>query len=154
MDSYWNSAGIHLGIITLIDVFRKANNSHIENEYILIGALVGMVFSVLGGLITCRHERVKKIKIKHIARAEYFLDLIRFEEAGKKSKNDDGTEDNQYDRDPKIIWFEKGEKDLWTDISWAGLSMPRPLSTSGLILSLYVFLILVDIGFLLHKINS
>jgi hypothetical protein len=139
-------AGIHLGIITIFDVFGAGDPSNIAKTFLLFGPFIGIIFAVLGGLVTCRHERLKKIKLQWIGRAEYFRGLMRTNEEDEALLGDNKDVPN-----PRIIPF---NQNLWTDIPWEGLMLPRRLSTSWLILCFYGFLILVDIGFFLYKMNA
>ena len=137
-------AGIHLGIITLFDVFSAGDPSKIAKAFLICGPITGIIFAILGALVTCRHERLKKIKLQWIGRAEYFRGIMRTKEEDEALLGDNKDVPN-----PRIIPF---NNNLWIDIPWNGLMLPRRLSTSWLILWFYVFLILVDIGFLIYKV--
>jgi hypothetical protein len=128
--------GIHFGIVQLLDLARSESSGRAPTEIVVAGALVGIVFAVLGSLVTCRHERLKKIKLNWIGRAEYFRGLMR-EKKGEPAMLSKGNPN------PRIVPFRDG---IWQDVPWRGLSVPAALSTSGLILAFYALLVLVDVS--------
>lgn len=131
-------SGIHLAIIHLFDTFKMGETGSTPSVILVGGSLLGIVFAVVGGLVTCRHERLKKIKIQWIARAEHFRGLLRTDSSEKPTLEDGSL-------NPRIILC---KIPLDEDIPWDGLSCPRLLSTSWLILCFYGFMVLVDTVFL------
>ncbi|RLB75509.1 MAG: hypothetical protein DRH24_19480, partial [Deltaproteobacteria bacterium] len=96
-----------------------------------IAGIFGTILSVIGALMTCRHRRLMQVKLGWIYQAELHLGLI------KTKQNPDG-----------II---PSSATMQSKIEWRGLSLPRLLSTSGLILCFYVMFFLLDIFVIILK---
>jgi hypothetical protein len=91
--------------------------------------LLGIAFAVIGALVTCRHRRLMQIKLNWIYNIELKLGLV------KTAENPDGVI-------PQVAQMPA------TSV-WRGLSWPRFLSTSGLILTFYMLFIIFDLACLL-----
>lgn len=118
--------GVHLGIVHLLRLIHDLKPP-LPIEFIAVcGCFFCIVFSVLGMLLTCRHQRLMKIKLSWIYQAEKKLHLVK-------------THD-----DPKGIIPEN--KKLDDDIEWNGLMWPRYLSTGWLMIHIYGFLIFLSIS--------
>jgi hypothetical protein len=126
----WTALGVvtgaHLGILQLL-IFVRDLNVPIPFQFLaMIGSAMALVFSVLGILMTCRHRRLMYIKIDWIARAEDALGLLQ-------------TKRNPAGIIPPPPSMEKPSP------AWRGLMLPRFLSTSWLILCIYLMLGLLDV---------
>ena len=117
-------AGAHLGLIQLVKLAADATNLDLGTLTILAG-LVGVIFSLLGALMTCRHRRLMEVKLGWIYQAEEHLGLIK-------------TDENPMGVIPEDVIMK-------ADFKWRGLSLPRLLSTSGLILCFYAAMFVVDV---------
>ena len=125
----WTALGVitgaHLGILQFLLFFRDLPTPIPFSILAILGPVLGIVFAVIGILLTCRHERLKKIKISWIYRAEDRLGLVE----GQNSPGGIIPENPGLAKTPE----------------WKGLMQPRVLSTSWLILCLYLFLIVLDV---------
>jgi hypothetical protein len=129
----WTALGVvtgaHFGLIQLVGLAEDASLPLNRGTLVIIaGALAGL-FCILGGLLTCRHRQLMKVKLGWIYEAERRIGLIK-------------TKDN-----PKGIIPENAKME--TPVAWGGLALPRLLSTSGLIFSFYTILLIVDILFII-----
>jgi hypothetical protein len=118
-------AGAHLGLIQLASF---AINEKIGlNPWVIvnIAGIFGTVLSIIGALMTCRHRRLMQVKLGWIYQAELHLGLI------------------QTDENPSGIIPSSAE--MQSKVEWQGLSIPRLLSTSGLILCFYAMFFFLDI---------
>jgi len=106
----------------------------------LVGGGISLAAACVGALVVFRHRRLMQVKMRWIYRAEDFLGLIRATSEDELTEAGDGTESVDTE-DPGII---PRNRRLETPIKWNGLSWPRFLSTSWLILALFVLLILLD----------
>jgi hypothetical protein len=117
-------AGVHLVVIQVVSALVEKHTAHLQHMLVLLASAIAVAFAVFGILITCRHRHLMKVKLNWIFQAEDKLGLIADDvHAGIIPRIDAPTE----------------------RVSWEGLSVPRPLSTSGLIVGFYALLILVDI---------
>lgn len=126
----WTALGVvtgaHLGILQLM-VFVHGLSIDIPFRLLaIIGAMMALVFAIIGTLMTCRHRRLMVVKIHWISRAENALGLLRTEH------NPDGII-------PPPPSLEKPSP------GWRGLMLPRFLSTSWLIMCIYLMLGMLDI---------
>lgn len=125
----WSALGVvvgaHFAIFQVVKVVREIAPEIGVQLYVLVGAIVAGLFAAFGGLITMRHRHLMRVKLYLIFQAEDRLGLIK----------DDQNTLGIFPRE--IAPKEPG--------SWDGLSWPRPLSTSGLILSFYLLLLLLDL---------
>ena len=119
-------AGTHLGLIQLSSFAIKENIGLSPGGIVAISGFFGMVFSIIGALMTCRHRQLMQIKLGWIYQAESYLNLIKT------------------DQTPGGIIPDS--KKMKSEFKWQGLSIPRFLSTSGFILYFYVMFFLVDIS--------
>ena len=117
-------AGAHLGLIQLANLAIDAKDGISIAAIKTVAVVIGAVLSILGALMTCRHRQLMRIKLGWIYDAELKLGLI------KSATNPDG------------VIPENAQ--MLASVEWWGLSLPRPLSTSGLILWLYIVFLLLD----------
>jgi uncharacterized membrane protein len=129
----WTALGVvtgaHLGLIQLVGLAEDASLPLGRGTLVIVAGVLAGVFCILGGLLTCRHRQLMKVKLGWIYEAERRIGLIK-------------TKDN-----PKGIIPENAKMD--NRVEWRGLAIPRLLSTSGLILSFYTILFLVDVLFII-----
>ena len=118
-------AGTHLGLIQLVKLAADSSVSVAFPTWTVLSGLLAATFSVLGALMTCRHRQLMKVKLGWIYQAEQHLGLVKTTEH------------------PKGVIPENALME--TQVEWRGLALPRLLSSSGIILSFYVALFLVDI---------
>jgi len=143
--------GAHLVIFQAINYGYQREALQGLDWLALVGGGIAFLAATGGALMACRHRRLMRVKMRWIYRAEQFLGLIRVstdddlhelakeaEEAGERT----GGLDPARADDPGII--PKNPK-LGTPKRWKGLSWPRLLSTSWLILSLFVLLGVLDV---------
>ena len=100
----------------------------------IVGCLIGIGFAVIGALITCRHRRLMQIKLEWIFGAESRLGLIQGPDCP--------------------VGAIPPSAQVQSNLAWRGLSVPRLLSTSGLILSWYGIFIFIDLTCLAFLIQS
>jgi hypothetical protein len=128
----WTALGVvtgaHLGLIQLVGLAEGASLPLGRGVLVVIAGVLAAIFCILGGLMTCRHRQLMKVKLGWIYHAERHIGLIK-------------TKDN-----PNGIIPENAKME--NPVEWRGLALPRLLSTSGLILSFYAVLLLVDILFI------
>ncbi len=119
-------AGAHLGLIQLAS-FAINERVQIDPQIIVhIAGVFGTILSIIGALMTCRHRRLMQVKLGWIYQAELNLGLIKTDE------NSNG-----------II---PSSTEMQSKVEWGGLSLPRLLSTSGLILCFYAMFFYIDIA--------
>lgn len=125
----WTALGVvmgaHLGLIQLVKLAAEGSVPVGSPTLAVLAGLLAAIFSVLGSLMTCRHRQLMRVKLRWIYEAERHLGLIK-------------TTDN-----PKGVIPENAK--MTTPIQWRGLALPRLLASSGIILSFYVMLFIVDI---------
>ena len=124
-------AGAHLGLIQLASFAINGKTGLDPGVVVNIAGVLGAVFSVIGALMTCRHRKLMQVKLGWIYQAELQLGLIK-------------TEEN-----PSGVIPSSAE--MQSEVEWRGLSLPRLLSTSGLILCFYVMFFLLDIFVIILK---
>ncbi|NQV22187.1 MAG: hypothetical protein HQ511_12305 [Rhodospirillales bacterium] len=117
-------AGAHLGLIQLSKLAIDVELSTVT--ILTVATMTGALFSILGALMTCRHRRLRIVKLGWIYDAELHLGLVK-------------TADT-----PKGVIPENAK--MLSPVEWKGLSVPRLLSTSGLILAFYAVFFAVDIS--------
>jgi hypothetical protein len=121
-------AGVHLALTQMPKFLKETGGLLPGLPTAIIGCLIGIGFVVIGALLTCRHRRFMQIMLKWIFDAESKLGLVK-------------SDDNPIGVIPP--WAE-----LHSGLGWRGLSLPRLLSTSGLILFLYGLFIIIDLAYL------
>lgn len=118
-------AGTHIGLVQLVNLAADANvTANIPIIAVLAGFLAA-IFSVLGALMTCRHRHLMTVKLGWIYQAEHHLGLV------KTGANPTGV-------------IPENAK-MMASIEWRSLALPRLLSSSGIILSFYVVLFVIDV---------
>lgn len=117
-------AGIHFGLTQTVGPLKEHLEFPIET-LIVASATVGVVFSLLGILITFRHRHLMRVKLNWIYKAESKLNLI-------EEKDGDGG----------IIPIDDAPTKAYR---WKGLAAPRLSSTGGLIVCIYALLIIIDV---------
>ncbi len=125
----WTALGIivgaHLGLIQLTKIFIDLKVSLSISSIGISASIIGAILSILGALMTCRHRHLMRVKLTWIYDAEFQLGLI------KSDKNPNGViPENAL---------------MLAPIEWRGLSLPRLLSTSGLIFSFYLVFFIIDL---------
>ena len=124
----WTALGVvtgaHVGLLQLVSLIVKDHLNFSLFKAAVFASVMGALFSVFGALMTCRHRRLMQIKLQWIHEAEKHLCLIK-------------TPDNPNG----IVPSNSG---MGVAPSWKGLSLPRALSTSWLILCFYGLLIAID----------
>lgn len=116
----------------------------------LVGGGIALAAAISGALMACRHRRLMRVKVRWIYRAEWFLGLVREktekviadEEEKSVNRKNDGTD---IPFDPKDKGIIPRDLKLETLRTWQGISWPRFLSTSWLILFLFALLGLLDV---------
>jgi len=125
----WTALGVvtgaHIGILQLIRLLHQANTAFSFSTIAIIGSFTAALFAIFGVLMTCRHRHLMKIKLGWIYTAEEHLGLVH------TAKNTKG------------IIPENAE--IKVSREWKRLALPRPLSTSWLILCFYILLLLIDV---------
>lgn len=116
-------AGVHIGILQLLDWAREISAPARFATLVNLGLCIGLLFSILGILITCRHRHLMMVKLGWISQAEGRLGLAK----GPSS--------------PYGIIPSRPK----APTSWKGLSWPRFLSTSWFIIYLYILLSAFDV---------
>lgn len=124
-------AGAHLGLIQLASFAINDKIGVAPQVIVNMSGILGAILSIIGALMTCRHRRLMQVKLGWIYQAELHLGLIKTDE------NPDG-----------II---PSAAAMQSKIEWRGLSLPRLLSTIGLILCFYVMFFLIDILVIILK---
>lgn len=124
----WTALGVvtgaHLGLLQLVLLVRDFSLPVSLFLIVAGAAALGILFATLGILMTLRHRRLMAIKIRWIYRAEDALGLVE----GEQSPGGIVPRNPAFDE----------------PVRWAGLMLPRFLSTSWLILSFYLLLWLLD----------
>lgn len=140
-------AGIHIGIIQLIKFVNVSFSPVSLQILVIIGFFCGILFSILGGLITLRHRRLMWIKLNWIFEAEDHLGLIKDEENLKgiiprdaKMKKNSFLSKELYKKEESNPDKKNQGKSFWNKLMW-----PRLISTSWLILAFYFLLIVFDL---------
>jgi hypothetical protein len=126
----WTALGVvtgaHLGILQLLVFVHGLTISLPFRLLAIVGSALALIFGLLGILMTCRHRRLMYIKIDWIAQAEEALGLLK-------------TEHNPAGIIPPPLSMKKPSPE------WRGLMLPRFLSTSWLILCMYLMLGILDL---------
>jgi hypothetical protein len=117
--------GAHLGILQLLIFVRDLSVAVPFPVLATLGPMLGIVFAVIGALMTCRHRRLMRIKVGWIYQAEGHLGLVK-------------SEDNPGGIIPANPAMQESPE-------WGGLMWPRFLSTSWLILCLFLLLAALDL---------
>ncbi len=119
----WSALGVvaasHFALFQLFDFASKFAPSQVS-AVAMAGLSFGVLFSLLGVLITCRHSHLMRTKLTWIFEAEDHLGLI------KDAENPGGII-------PRALKAPKPSERV-------RLALPRPLSTGGLIICLYLLL--------------
>ena len=118
-------AGAHFAIFQAVKLALDLVPSFGMPRAVALGAFFAGSFAVFGGLITMRHRRLMRVKLNWIFQAEDSLGLI------KDKENPFGI----IPREGPVL-----------PVKWSGLSVPRLLSTSALMLGFYILLLLIDVG--------
>lgn len=121
----WTALGVvtgaHLGLIQFLKYLKDVK---LDSLFIIeFLCLVGIIFAVIGALITCRHRAIMHKKFNWIYKAEEQLGLVKNE-----------------DHPNGIISFSDKMPEHKGD-----LMLPKLLSVSGLILCFYILIMVIDI---------
>ena len=134
----WSALGVvtgaHLALTQIPKFLKDADVMLPVLPAAIVGCLIGIGFAVIGALITCRHRRLMQIKLEWIFGAESRLGL---------SQGPDCP-----------VGVIPPSAQVQSNLAWRGLSVPRLLSTSGLILSWYGIFIFIDLTCLVFLIQS
>lgn len=134
----WSALGVvtgaHLALTQIPKILGDIALPMAPSVIMAIACLFGLVFAIVGGLVTCRHRRLMYIKLNWIYEAEDKLGLI------KNQLNPSGVV-------PEIAQMRPAKQ-------WKGLMWPRLLSTSGLILLFYFLFCLIDIACIILCMSS
>lgn len=152
-------AAIHLGLIQLLKFIADFQTSSLLNIILtLIFCIIAILFAVIGVLMVCRHRRLMWIKLNWIYEAEEKLELVKTEE------NQNGIIPNDYRMKKysnKYYSMLKNEINKQSQISnddnkiiWNKLMWPRRLSTSWLMVMIYLLLGIIDFGFLFFSFTT
>lgn len=117
-------AGVHVVALQFASFLIEKHAAIPPRTLLPVASAIAAAFAVFGILITCRHRRVMNVKLNWIFQAEDKLGLI-YDEGG-----------------PGIVRRDEAPTRIYP---WKGLSAPRPFSTGGLIIGLYMLLIVVDV---------
>ncbi|MBL9118058.1 MAG: hypothetical protein JNJ83_23820 [Verrucomicrobiaceae bacterium] len=135
----WSALGVvtgtHFAMVQLPSMLEKLKLEGGDwSAVVMIGCAVSFIMAVLGMLITCRHRNLMEVKLSRIFEAERQLGLV------KSDTNPMGI----LNAEDKMLSASKAR----------GLSLPRPLSTSGMIFSFYLVLVLFDVMCLLFAMKG
>ncbi len=119
-------AGAHFAIFQIAKLLKDAVPDISLPGLVAIAAIVAGLFAILGAAITLRHRRLMMVKLNWIFQAEDSLGLIK----------DDNSSTGIIPR----------EGSVQHPVKWKGVNVPRPLSTSFLILAFYALLLTIDIA--------
>jgi len=126
----WSALGVVTGAHIIVAQFHKLFvDTGVTLQPIVIsivGCLFGLLVTIIGALVTCRHRRLMQIKLNWIYQAELKLGLIK-------------TADNPSGVLPVSVQMPKTRE--WNDLAW-----PRFLSVSGLILMFYILFSAFDLS--------
>ncbi len=120
------TVGAHIGILKLAELLHDSVADLDSRVSLLIGSLACLLFTIIGGLVTCRRRAAMRTQLNWIYDAEDRLGLV------KKEDSPGGV----IPESAKI--HSPDERFL--------LAIPRWFSTSGLILTFYVAFGLCDLG--------
>lgn len=124
----WSALGVVVGaqfaIFQAVKILREVVPELSVQTSIVAGGILAGLFACFGGLITLRHRRLMRVKLNWIFQAEEKLGLIK--------------DDNN------VLGIIPRQHAPTRPLPWKGLSWPRPLSTSGLILAFYLLLFTID----------
>ncbi len=130
----WSALGVvtgaHFALTQLPKLMTDAKVAVNIKTISTLGIVLAIMFAVLGALLTCRHRRLMQVKLGWIFEAEEKLGIVKVEGA-------------KYGVIPVSARMP-------TAPDWIGLSLPRLLSTSGLIFLFYVLFVVFDAA-LLHQ---
>lgn len=125
----WTALGVvvgaHVGILQLLNLTQEATVSVPFWIRMSVGCLVGILFSIVGILVTCRHRRLMQVKLAWIFQAEDRLGLIKRADCQGGIVPESALSREKLDR--------------------RGISWPRFLSTSWLICCFYLLLAVFDL---------
>lgn len=123
-------AGVHFVLVKLAE-YTTVDTFSISPRLLITGyAIIAALFAILGMFITLRHRHLMRVKLNWIFQAEKKLKLIL------DNKNPDG-----------IIPIQDAPT---KKLPWKGISIPRLLSTSGLIVGFYCLLLVIDLCLALY----
>ncbi len=117
--------GVHLGVLHLLDMISESSFAVPFPTVVVTGALIALLFALVGFLMTMRHRQLMFVKLTWIYAAECELRLVKTSSI------------------PRGVIPENAG--LARKQEWKGLRFPRFLSTSWLILCFYSLLALLDI---------
>ena len=123
--------GIHLGIIQIPKLAHGVVLPFLFSVLCYSAFIICIAFTILGSILTCRHRRLMEIKLSWIFQAEDKLGLIK----GKCQNNEPGII-------PRAIPM--NNQGITERAFWEKLSLPRLLSTSGIIFCFYILLFIID----------
>lgn len=116
----------HLALTQVPKITQEMKLGVDDSKLVLALVVIGVLFSVAGALVTCRHRTLMQIKLGWIADAEDLLGLTM-------------RDGNRYGVVPPPARMRQAK-------SWRGLSMPRMFSTSWLMLCFYVLYVVSDVA--------
>jgi hypothetical protein len=145
-------AAIHIGLVQLLKLLNETNSYEIQIDFLIpICCFIALIFSSFGVLMVCRHRRLMWIKLNWIFEAEEKLGLI------KNSDNPNGIipEDYRMKKYSKVDYemqinkekVSNSKKTIWNKLMW-----PRRLSTSWLMVMLYIIFGIIDFGIGIYSI--
>jgi hypothetical protein len=126
--------GAHIALFQTPRILAEAGFSLGVGPAEALGCALGALFAIIGALITGRHRNLMQHKLRWIYDAEVLAGLVR-------------TAQTPYGVLPKSIAMVEEPK-------WRGLSFPRFLSTSGLMLSFYLTFLTFDLAYLIVLLSS
>jgi hypothetical protein len=157
----WSALGIitaaQLGLIQLLKfIYDSQITSSLIEIFTPICCIIAILFSIIGILMVCRHRRLMWIKLNWIYESEQKLGLIKTEgnqhgiipigyKMKKISRGYNEILEDEKNSVSKIIT--EDNKTIWNKLMW-----PRKLSTSWLMIMIYILLGTIDCGFLVFTI--
>jgi hypothetical protein len=127
------TTGAHIGLIELLRFTQTPSMPIPFSVVVYLAALAGIIFCVLGMLLTCRHRKLMVEKLGWIFQAEDQLGLIK----GERKYTENGII-------PRLARMEEKESD--GKPFFDQLSKPSLLSSSGIILYFYILLCIIDVA--------
>jgi hypothetical protein len=126
----WSSLGVvaaaHAALTQVPKFLEDSTISLSPTTVVLIASAIAAAFAIVGALVTCRHRRLMVFKLRWIFDAQNKLGLVKTENSPSG-----------------VIPASAQMKEVPV---WRGLSLPEPLSTSGLILLFYALFALIDVA--------
>lgn len=125
----WSAVGVvigaHIGILQVLHMIKDLSFWISFSWIVVMGACLGVLFAIIGVLMTMRHRYLMFVKIGWIYQAEWHLGLVE-------------TPENPTGIIPKDTMMAERRE-------WEGLCWPRFLSTSFFTLCFYSLLLILDV---------